>query len=86
MYCCQWFIRETIKDRPWITSVTKAFVKQSNGAQVWTGLQAYKSDSNPKKLSHSTLLKDAKAAMEGGAKGVVLFRIGVSRYLNFKKV
>ena len=74
------------KDRPWITSVTKAFVKQSNGAQVWTGLQAYKSDSNPKKLSHSTLLKDAKAAMEGGAKGVVLFRIGVSRYLNFKKV
>ena len=41
---------------------------------------------NPKKLSHSTLLKDAKAAMEGGAKGVVLFRIGVSRYLNFKKV
>ena len=74
------------KDRPWITSVTKAFVKQSNGAQIWTGLQAYKSDSNPKKLSHSTLLKDAKAAMEGGAKGVVLFRIGVSRYLNFKKV
>ena len=74
------------KDRPWITSVTKEFVKQSNGAQIWTGLQSYHSDSNPKKLSHSTLLKDAKAAMEGGAKGVVLFRIGVSRYLNFKKV
>lgn len=72
--------------RSWITSVTKAFVKQSNGAQVWTGLQSYHSDSNAKKLSHSTLLKDAKAAMKGGAKGVILFRIGISHYLNFKKV
>lgn len=74
------------KDRTWIGSVTNAFVKQSNGAQIWTGLQAYYSDSNPKKLPYSNLLKDAKAAMEAGAKGVVLFRYGISRNLNFKKV
>lgn len=70
--------------RSWITSVTKTFVGQSNGAQIWTGLQAYHSDNNPTTLSHSLLLKDAKAAMKGGAKGVVLFRIGISCNLNFK--
>lgn len=70
----------------WITSVTKAFVGQSNGAQIWTGLQSYHSDDNAKKLSHSSLLKDAKAAKKGGALGVVLFRIGISCNLNFKKV
>ncbi|WP_298502739.1 putative glycoside hydrolase [uncultured Methanobrevibacter sp.] len=74
------------KNTAWIKSVTSTFVKQSNGAQIWTGLQAYKSDSNVKKLSHSELLKDAKAAKAGGAKGVVLFRIGVTNLLNFKAV
>lgn len=72
--------------RSWITSVTKKFTEQSNGAQIWTGLQSYHSDSNAKKLSQKTLLKDAKAAMKGGAKGVVLFRIGISCNFNFKKV
>ena len=72
--------------RGWIKSVTSTFVKQSNGAQIWTGLQSYHSDSNTKKLSHSSLLKDAKAAKSGGAKGIVLFRIGISCNFNFKKV
>ena len=72
--------------RSWITSVTKEIVKKSNGAQIWTGLQTYHSESNTKKLSHAALLKDAKAAMKGGAKGVLLFRIGISCNLNFKKV
>ena len=74
------------KQRPWITSVTKKFVNQSNGAQIWVGLQSYRSDKDARKLSHSALLKDSKAAMKGGAKGVVLFRIGISCYLNFKRV
>jgi hypothetical protein len=72
--------------RSWITSVTKKFTEQSNGAQIWTGLQSYHSDNNAKKLSQKSLLKDAKAAMKGGAKGVVLFRIGISCNFNFKKV
>lgn len=74
------------KNTAWIKSVTKTFVSQSNGAQIWTGLQVYKSDSNAVKLSHSALLKDAKAAKDGGAKGVILFRYGISKFLNFKKV
>lgn len=74
------------KNTEWITYVTAAFKLESNGAQIWTGLQTYKSDTNPAKLTSSTLLKDAKAAMSGGAKGVVLFRIGLTKYLNFNKV
>lgn len=70
----------------WIKSVTKTFVKQSNGAQIWTGLQTYHSENNPSSLPESTVLKDAKAAMKGGACGVVLFRIGISCNFNFKRV
>ena len=70
----------------WITSTTKTLVKQSNGAQVWTGLQSYVSDDYPVKLSASELLKDAKAAINGGATGVVLFRFGISPNLNFNKI
>ena len=70
----------------WVKSVTKKFVGQSNGAQIWTGLQSYHSDNNAKKLTQKSLLKDAKAAKEGGAKGIVLFRIGISCNFNFKKV
>ncbi len=72
--------------RSWIKSVTKTFAKQSNGAQIWTGLQSYVSDANTRKLPQSVLLKDAKAAKSGGAMGIVLFRIGISCNFNFKKV
>lgn len=74
------------KNTAWIKSVTKAFVGQSNGAQVWTGLQAYKSDSNPTKLTSSELIKDARAAKSGGASGVILFRYGITNLLKFTKV
>ena len=74
------------QDTSWITSVTRTFVDQSNGAQVWCGLQSYHSDSNAIKLSHKALLKDAKAAKNGGANGIVLFRFGISCNFNFNKV
>ncbi len=74
------------KSTSWIKYVTNSFVLESNGAQIWTGLQAYKSDSNPKPLSYSQLLKDAKAAKSGGAKGVLLFRMGITKLLDFNKV
>jgi len=70
----------------WIKKTTKKFVKQSKGAKIWAGLQTYKSDSNIKKLSYKALFKDAKAAKNGGAKGVVLFRWGLTKLLNFKKL
>lgn len=71
---------------PWITKVVSTFKKQSKSAVIWAGLQTYHSDDNVKKLSHAQLLKDAKAAKEGGATGSMLFRIGITHYLNFKKV
>lgn len=70
----------------WIKKTTKAFVKKSKGSLIWSGLQTYKSDSNLKKLSYNSLFKDAKAAKNGGAKGVVLFRWGITKYINFKKL
>lgn len=71
---------------PWITKIVKLYKKQSKSAVIWAGLQSYHSDNNAKKLSHAALLKDAKAAKEGGATGSILFRIGITRYLNFNKV
>lgn len=70
----------------WIQSVTKAFVKKSNGAKIWTGLQTYKSDSDVTKLSASALMNDADAAAMGGAYGVILFRFGLLNYINFNNV
>ena len=63
--------------------VTKNFVKNSKYAEIWTGLQGYKSDKKKKKLSSSELYKDAKAGLNGGANGTVLFRYGLTNfYLN----
>ena len=70
----------------WIQKVTKLFVKKSNGAKIWTGLQSYKSDSNVKKISASELMNDAFAASMGGAYGVILFRYGVTNLINFNNV
>jgi hypothetical protein len=70
----------------WIKKITKQFVKKSKGAKIWSGLQTYKSDSNIKKLSYKVLFKDAKNAKSGGASGVVLFRWGLSKLLNFNKL
>ena len=74
------------KTTSWIKSVTKTFAKQSNGAQIWTGLQTYKSEEDTTMLSYNALMKDARSAMAGEASGVVLFRIGLTHYLNFNEV
>lgn len=74
------------EDRAWIKSVTKAFVEQSKGAQIWTGLQSYRSDSDTTPLSHTQLLKDATVAKAGGANGVIMFRFGLCKNFNFNKV
>ena len=70
----------------WIKTVTKLIVKKSNGAKIWTGLQSYRSDSNVKKISASELMNDAFAASMGGAYGVILFRFGVTNFINFNDV
>ena len=70
----------------WITKVVSTFKKQSQSAVIWSGIQTYHSDDNVKKLSLAQLLKDARAGKAGGATGSILFRIGITHYLNFKKV
>ncbi len=70
----------------WITKVVSTFKKQSQSAVIWSGIQTYHSDDNVKKLTLTQLLKDARAGKAGGATGSMLFRIGITHYLNFKKV
>ena len=67
----------------WITSTTKYYVENSNGAIVWTGLQSYVSDSNLANLSASELTKDVQAAYSGGADNVAVFRFGLVNYVDF---
>ena len=74
------------KDASWIKSVTSTFVSQSNGADVWTGLQGYASDSNVKKLSASTLKNDAIYAGLGGANGVIIFRYSLFNFIDFNNL
>ena len=72
------------KSTSWITTTAKWFVDNSQGAKVWVGLQAYNSDSDTSKLSTSDLAKDAIAAQDSKANGVVIFRWGITNFVNFK--
>lgn len=72
------------QDTKWVKATTKWFVENSNKAEVWTGLQAYKSDDDLTHLSSERMKKDINAALSGGASGVILFRYGVSDNINFK--
>ncbi len=74
------------KDASWITTTTQWYVKNSKGAEVWTGLQTYVSDSDTTKLSVSALTSDISAAYSGGANGVVLFRLGASNSVDFNSI
>jgi hypothetical protein len=67
----------------WVTYVTKTFAKQSYGAQIWCGLQGYWSDSYEAPLPHEELLKEARSAKDGGARGSIVFRHGYTPNLNF---
>lgn len=71
------------KASSWITATTKWFVSNSGGAKIWTGLQSYKSDNKPVALSASALKKDCLASLLGGAKGLALFRWGLTSFFNF---
>ena len=67
----------------WIKTTTEWYVNNSKGAAVWSGLQSYVSDNNAVALSESALTADIQAAISGKAKGVILFRYGLSKILNF---
>ena len=74
------------KTSTWITTTAKWFVDNSKGAQVWAGLQGYKSDSNVVKLSASEIKTDSQAALDGNAPGVIIFRWGVTNFVDFKSL
>ncbi len=67
----------------WVGTMTKYFKENSGTAKVWVGLQAYKSDNNPKKLSVAKLSKQVNTAYNAGGDGVALFRFGL---VNFYKL
>lgn len=68
----------------WLASTTRWYVQNSQGAEVWSGLQTYLSDENPTKLTYTELFGDAQTVVDNGADGVMLFRFGISNFLNFK--
>ncbi len=70
----------------WITTTAKWFVDNSNGAKVWAGLQAYNSDSDTTKLSTANLAKDALAASDSKVAGIMVFRWGLTNFVNFKNL
>ena len=74
------------KTSTWITTTAKWFVDNSNGAQIWAGLQGYKSDSAVTKLSASAIKTDAQAALNGNAPGVIIFRYGVTNLVDFNSL
>ena len=74
------------KTSTWITTTTKWFVDNSKGAQVWAGLQGYKSDSSVVKLTSSEIKKDSQAALDGNAPGVIIFRYGVTNLVDFNSL
>ncbi|WP_298523474.1 pseudomurein-binding repeat-containing protein [uncultured Methanobrevibacter sp.] len=70
----------------WISSVTKWFVDNSKGAEIWAGLQGYGSDSNVVKLTSTEITKDAQAAVTAKASGVMVFRWGVTNLVNYNSL
>ena len=74
------------KTSTWITTTTKWFVDNSKGAQVWAGIQGYKSDNDVTILSASDIKTDAQAALNGNAPGVIIFRWGVTKFVDFNSL
>ena len=66
----------------WLASTTQTFSKKAN---IWSGLQSYKSDDDTTLLSESDLSNDTKTCLNNGAKGVILFRYGLSPNMNFNQ-
>ena len=71
------------QNKDWIEKTTDYFVKNSKKAKIWVALQSYYSDSNVKKLPSKDILDDSIAVKSGKGHGVMLFRYGLSDFVNF---
>ncbi len=67
----------------WISSMTKWFVENSQGAEVWVGLQGYESDYDVTDLPLDEITNDAQIAISAGASGVLIFRWGATSLVDF---
>ncbi len=74
------------KSTSWITTTTKWFIDNSKGAEIWAGLQGYKSDDDATKLSSTEITNDAQTAVTAKATGVMIFRWGVTNLVNFNSL
>ncbi len=73
------------KNSNWIKETTNYYVKKSKYSKIWIGLQTYKNDKNPQKLSLNEITKDSLAAINGKSDGVILFQFGLNNIVNFKE-
>ena len=74
------------KTSSWVSTVTKWFVDNSNGAAIWVGLQGYNSDSDTTKLTTTDITKDAQTALNTKSSGVVIFRWGITNFVDFNSL
>ena len=52
------------KNTAWIKEITEWYVRNSKEAAVWAGIQSYRNDDNPTKLSVNEFTFDAKASIK----------------------
>lgn len=75
------------KDIEWLKETTRWFVENSNGAQVWSGIQGYSSaDYNEAVVTKSPLSQlniDIRSELDSNASGVIVFRYGITPDIDF---
>jgi hypothetical protein len=75
------------EDTEWVKKTTQWFVENSNGAKVWTGLQAYTFADEDEEvwtaIPKSQMNLDIAASLSANATGVMLFRFGACNDIDF---
>jgi len=71
------------KNNNWIKKTTQWYINNSGNAKVWVGLEVY--DKKIKPLSPQKMISSSKAALKGGADGLVLFRFKLWKITNLLK-
>jgi hypothetical protein len=71
------------KSIEWVEEVTKWFLENSGGAEVWVGIQTYtvnNEDNSPIPMDAEGILSDCTDIKNFGADGVALFRHGLGEF------
>lgn len=76
------------KSIDWVSGLTRWFVENKGGAQVWVGIQTYNvnlEDKTPVPLDADAILKECNIIKAAGADGVVFFRHGLGTLPDMKE-